>query len=796
MRIYIILMLFLCSLTGVAQHLKVIDQDNGQPIEDAFIQIGQHHFFTNKKGEVKLSNTIGQSSLEISNIGYKPQVILLKDLKQEQLNVIKLQSNTLNLHEVVISSNKRVSKEKDIPQEVAHISKPSVELFQPQTAADLLQISNEVFIQKSQLGGGSPMIRGFSANRILLVVDNIRMNNAIFRSGNLQNVISLDALSIAKTEVIFGPGSVIYGSDALGGVMNFSTLKPQFSPTDKCLLGGTAYTRFSTANQEKTLHLDFNAGGKKWAYLGSFSYNHFGDLKMGNTKDTTMLKREYVERINGIDSVLTNKSPRVQKNSGYQQLNTMHKFKYQFNKHWNMEYAFHFSRLSEVPRYDRSLVYKKDKPKYAEWYYGAQKWTMNALNISYLKHHLLFDKLKVVAAFQNYEESRNDRKFNNKQLRTRTENVDLITLNIDADKFINHKNDLFYGIELSHNSVHSKGIKTNIQNQSVKEIGSRYPDGSTLSNMAVYAHYLYKPSPRWIVNTGLRYSHIILNADFNSKFYKFPFEKARLNTGNLTGSLGAVYHIDETFDVKSNFSTGYRSPNIDDIGKVFDSEAGHVIVPNPNLKPEYAYNIDLGFSKRFGEIIHINLTAYYSLLDQAMVRRNFTFNGQDSIIYDGENSKVEALVNTNKAYIYGFQTEFLTKINQHWSIKLFFNYMKGKDSDNMPIRHISPMFGSAQLSFKNKHFKAILYGVFNGEISNDNLATSEQKKTYMYAKDSKGKPYSPAWATLNFKCHYYINSHFSLSGGIENIFDKAYRPYSSGIVAPGRNFILSFKAHF
>ena len=113
-----------------------------------------------------------------------------------------------------------------------------VQFQNPQTTADLLSNSGEVFIQKSQQGGGSPMIRGFATNRVLIAVDEVRMNNAIFRSGNLQNVISIDPFAVENTEVLFGPGSVIYGSDAIGGVMSFTTLAPKFSDSSKVLISG------------------------------------------------------------------------------------------------------------------------------------------------------------------------------------------------------------------------------------------------------------------------------------------------------------------------------------------------------------------------------------------------------------------------------------------------------------------------------------------------------------------------------------------------------------------------------
>src|SRR5688500_2079233 len=152
----------------------------------------------------------------------------------------------------------------EVPQRIEKITKNDVTFQNPQTAADLLSSGGYAYIQKSQAGGGSPILRGFATNRVLLVVDGVRMNNAIFRTGNLQNVISLDASSMESAEILYGPGGVIYGSDAIGGVMNFRTLRPGLSDSvGKVLFRGSAFGRYATANMEKTGHADFNIGLNK-----------------------------------------------------------------------------------------------------------------------------------------------------------------------------------------------------------------------------------------------------------------------------------------------------------------------------------------------------------------------------------------------------------------------------------------------------------------------------------------------------------------------------------------------------
>ncbi|GAI86873.1 unnamed protein product, partial [marine sediment metagenome] len=224
--------------------------------------------------------------------------------------------------------NKWEQNKSEIPNKIKSIFESDIQFHNPQTAADLIGSSNEVFIQKSQMGGGSPMIRGFAANSVLLVIDGIRMNNAIYRSGNLHNVISIDPNIIESSEIIFGPGSVVYGSDALGGVMDFHTKKPILSASNKFSISANALTRYSSANNEKTGHLDFNLGWDKWAYLTSITYSEFGDLRMGSLENPDYKRLEYAVNIEGNDTVIANEDPDIQKITGYNQINLMHKIRF------------------------------------------------------------------------------------------------------------------------------------------------------------------------------------------------------------------------------------------------------------------------------------------------------------------------------------------------------------------------------------------------------------------------------------------------------------------------------------
>lgn len=799
MRIQLTIFLFLIQgYAIVAQQLKVIDKSNLRPVDNVAVYNLDHTktTLTNIDGIADFSEFNSNDTVIFQHPSFQHLILPYNTIKNHNF-VITLTESTVNLSEVVVSASKWEQDINEVPRQIVSIDAKEIEFYNPQTTADLLGSSNEVFIQKSQLGGGSPMIRGFAANSVLLVVDGVRMNNAIFRSGNLQNVIVIDPNIIDEAEVIFGPGSIMYGSDALGGVMDFHTKKIELPSDSSYLYSANALARYSSADNELTGHFDFGYSENNWGALTSISYSRFDDLKMGSIGHPDYQRKEYVIREGNSDKMVVNDDPDVQKFSGYNQLNILQKFRYRINGKVDLSLSLQYSSTSNIPRYDRLTQYKNDSTlKYAEWYYGPQIWGMGNLTVNLKNDHGIYDEARIVLGYQNVEESRYDRKFGKDSRRGRVEALDIFTLNFDLTKTLSEKNTLYYGLETFYNKVKSTAGKTNIVNGETEPAATRYPDGgSNYSSASAYADFKSRLSTKVTLLAGARYSYVWLKSKFNDKtFYPFPYDEIDLSTGALNGSLGLVYRPVSKLNVTANISSGFRAPNVDDISKVFDSEPGNVIVPNPDLKPEYAYNTDLGLTFSFSENAKVNITGFYTYLVDAMVRRDFTLNGQDSIVYDGEMSKVQALVNAGSAQIYGGSFGFEANITKSLGFKTGLTYMKGKDNDGYPVRHVSPLFGNAGLTYIAKNLKLEAYLNYNGEISYENLALSERKKTYMYATDSNGNPYSPSWYTLNFIGYYQINKYFQVNFGIENILDHRYRPYSSGIVSPGRNFIIALRA--
>ncbi|MFA5669136.1 MAG: TonB-dependent receptor [Balneolaceae bacterium] len=799
---HILLMWFFLGLCSVsqAQIVTINDKVTDQPMELVTLHSTAPNTYTitNTLGEADISKFKGAAEIIIRRIGYKSETLSFEEIQKSNF-IVFLSPSNITMDQVVVSASRWRQTKSDVASRIATVTPQQVEVQNPQTAADLLSLSGEVYVQKSQLGGGSPMIRGFSSNRLLYVVDGVRMNTAIFRSGNLQNVISLDPFAISNTEVLFGPASVIYGSDALGGVMNFNTLTPSLSASEKLLVSGNAVTRYSSSNTENTYHFNVNVGSQKWGSVTSFSNFNYGDLEMGSHGPDEYLRPEYVQRIGGADVVVANNNPKVQRTTGYSQTNLMQKLRYKPSDDWDITYGFHYSETSNYDRYDRLTEYKNGLPKSAQWFYGPQIWAMNNLSISANKSSLLFDEANLRLAHQYFEESRNDRKFNNPQLRSRTEKVNAYSLNLDLLKSITDNQRLFYGIEAVYDDVISDGIGTDITTGLTTDVAPRYPK-STWTSYAVYLNYLTELSSNITLQGGVRYNQFMLDAKFDDTFYQFPFSKANINDGAFTGSVGLIIRPDKSLAISAVLSTGFRSPNVDDAAKVFDSEPGSVVIPNPNLKPEYAYNAELGVNKIVNEVFQFDVTGYFTLLDDALVRRDFTLNGQSQIMYDGQLSQVQAVQNAAKATIYGVQIAAELSLPSGFDVSSHFNIQEGEEElDNgstSPSRHAAPWFGTTHIEYKANHIKFDLYGIYSREVSNKDLPFDEQGKGYMYATDKNGDPYSPAWFTLNFKTNFQASEMFSFSAGVENITDRRYRPYSSGIVSPGRNLIFSVKATF
>ncbi len=712
--------------------------------------------------------------------------------------VLQKKDNVKTLSEVVVYANKFPTASKNIVQTIGLITDKTF-INQQANTADILTNSGQVFVQKSQLGGGSPVIRGFEASRVLLMVDGIRMNSAIFRAGHLQNIITVDNMILDRVEINYGPSSTMYGSDALGGVVNLFTKNPTLNTSAAWKTNGNVIYKYANGQNENRQHVDINIANNKWAYLTSFTNSSFGDLRQGNKRSSAYpdfgKRLFYVTRENGVDIANDNSSQvNIQKTTGYTQTDLLQKIMYKPSANVEHLLNIQLSNSSNINRYDRLTETSKGLPVYSEWYYGPQ--VRNMVGYKYAASALkgYFQELTVNTNYQHLEESRISRKFKSSNKDFRIENVDI--LGVNADLLHQQKNgDLHFGLESYYNIVKSTAYRTNIVTNANSAITTRYSDGPT--NMAYQAVYLQQTKyfdAHWVLNEGIRLNMVQLNAQFkDTSLMHFPFSEAKQSNAAFTGNLGLAYNAEDGYRLTFGLSSGFRAPNIDDLTKVFDTKTGYVVVPNKDLKPEYTYNAEVNLSKS-STAFSWGASLFYTWFKNALVADKFTWNGQSKINYQGVLSDVYATQNKAKAIVYGFNLNGRLRIMDNTDIAGTYTYTKGTYNDGskeMPLDHIPPSYGRLGIKHGNEKWNAEVFSVFNGwkRIADYNL-NGEDNEIYA-TKDGM-----PSWMTLNFASYYNPRKNISVGFQIENITDLNYRYFASGISAVGRNYIISCRLSF
>ncbi|MEY2949677.1 MAG: hypothetical protein RLZZ248_878 [Bacteroidota bacterium] len=802
LRVQMALGLYFIWANCTGQSITILDSISQKQLEYVYISLPKDNWqaISNDRGQFDLPQKYWTPSdtLYLEMLNYKPKVITHGYLVSNDF-VVYMQPEYNQLKEVVVTASRWSNNKNEIPFSFAVLDQRFSEIVQPQTTADLLEKSGQVFVQKSQLGGGSPMIRGFSANRILLLVDGVRMNSAIFRSGNLHNIIVVDPRSVDQTEVYLGPASVVFGSDAIGGSINFKTLEPNWNESDSNQTVFQVGTNIGSANNERTIQTSGKWSNRRWGWVGNFSFSQFGDLIMGKYGGfNSYLRKDYLKVSNPPllnDQLVTNHHPRKQISTGYDQWNILQKIYYRPHPNLSFSLAFHRSESSNIPRYDRLLVRDSDSQlRSAEWYYGPQIWQMIHFKSEAQLNRKWADVMTTSLAFQRQRESRHDRSRNNPLRYHRDEWVNMVNLSLDIEKRWNKGLLLQYGLEGVFNRIYSSGRAEDITNNQRYAIHSRYPNHSNWQSAAWFTQ-LKKSTENFSVTAGIRGNYSGANATFDSSFFAFPYDNYIFSATNLSGGIGLNYRPNSENTWGINWSSGFRAPNLDDMAKVFDSEPGNVIVPNLNLKPEKAITLDFNYqfeatSKKAAISFHI----FHTLLSQALVRRDFSFNGMDSIFYDGVKSRVQAIVNATSARVSGVGMDWKVSLSSFLNWMGNINYQKGYEiegNEKLPLRHAAPLFGMTSFQFRKNKISSRLAFRYNGKIKSDAMPLSELSKPHLYPMDADGQLFSPAWLVVDWYFGYQISQKMKLRGGIENILDRQYRSYSSGIVAPGRNFFIN-----
>lgn len=817
MKILNAVLLVLLGHFSYAQNCVVVDKDSEIPISNVHVmnEDQSKSVVSDRNGIVNLGIFEDMELLTFNHVSYVEMELIKKNIRKE-FTTVYLQFKSELLEEVYLSASKEDLKRSRIAEEIAISSIKDIQNSGSQSSADMLARIPGVRVQKTQFGGGSPVLRGMESNRILMVIDGVRMNNAIYRKGHVQNSITVAPSLLEKTEVIFGPSSVIYGSDALGGVIHYYTRKPEVSERNNVNLEFLG--RYSTVNDEKTMNASVEMQFENIATFTSITFSQFGDLKMGDFRphgfEDWGLQNEYSDNTDSYynDVPIVNSDPTVQRNVGYDQTDFLQKIFIPIMDDDELMFNFQYSTSSHINRFDKLTERRNGKLRFAQWYYGPQqRMLLSSQYVLNLKKPWA-DKGTFTAAYQDIEESRIDRRFESDKKRSKIENVQVYSINGDFSKKMKTtiNRNFGYGFEIAYNKVNStaKGEVLDIVNNriiGVKDtytVQTRYPDGgSSYLSSAIYASYRQDIGKKSTLNTGLRITNTVLSAKWiDTTFIKLEDDNIESMNTSINMTVGYAFKPTPDWQLNAVISSGFRSPNIDDIGKVREKN-GNVTVPNVDLKPEFAYNFETGFLKYFDEKkTHIGISTYYTLLRDYIVRAPYLINGNSQIIYDGELANVMANVNRGNAYVLGGTMTFRSQLTNTWSTRASITYTQGATYDTgEPMSSIPPLFGNVEFNYVRNRIETGINFIFNGKKEAEDYNISEgidniEQTPYLLAEQAYYG--SPSWYTVNYYIRIKTSKFVDLIINVDNILDQHYREFASAISAPGRNFSMTLIGSF
>ena len=747
MKIYLItFFLITITLPSLAQNLggKVFNGITKNRLAGVNIKLDGPVSYTissDDGGEFILHELLpGKYSLKASRVGYETYTVVFEFQVGQFLDFqIPIKEDLRSLPEIeVISASRRNTSNLKLPFASSILSKPSQSENIPRSTPESLSIIPGVFVQKTNHGGGSPFIRGLTGNQTLLLVDGIRVNNSTFRYGPNQYLNTIDPFSIDKIEVLRGSGSVQYGSDAMGGVIQVFTKDPGFSESTN--LKGTVNARYGSGNMEKSGSTEFVYSSSKLVFSGILGLKNFGDLVGGDTTGT--------------------QSP-----SGYRESDASVKVRLKLSKKAEFTVANQF-----VQQHDVDVFHKVRLENFK-----INKMGVQGRNLTYVKLRMeqsspIFKEINITGSLNSTIEERNSLK--NASLISGLERDKVSTSNLSAEIFsvLNKYWTATSGLEYYRDKISSTRSNMNSQSGSITLLRGLYPNNSSYLNTSLYSlHHL--ELGRFNMEAGLRYNWL------KASIFDQDIGQIGVSPSAFVWNAGLNYTLKD-HHVYVALNTGYRAPNIDDMGTLGIVDFRYEL-PSYSLKPEKSYNSELGYKYASGRM-SLGAALYRNKMIDLITRV------QTTQLIDGY--KVYKKENTEEALIKGVEGFLEWQVDRNFTAEMFASFNHGQNlSKSEPLRRVPPFNGN--ISLKYKLTKLYVKGELAWADKQDRLAQGDRDDNRIPLNGT------PGWKVLNIYSGYtFGKAHIRLSA--QNLFDVDYRTHGSGINAVGRSLWMNVQYNF
>ncbi len=728
---------------------QVVDARTGAPIPGADVRLAGTPFgsVTNDNGGFFLTGVDpGPRLIRVSHIGYTDfEFLVVVKTEEPRPVILKMERATLRLEGVIVTADRAETRHKLIPHSVSTLDRNTLEKNAPRTVPEALSASPGVWVQKTNHGGGSPFVRGLTGNQVLILVDGIRLNNSTFRYGPNQYLNTIDPAMIERIEVLRGAGSVLYGSDALGGVVHVFTRKPRFTSSG-AVLSAETLARYMSGGMEKRIRLDLEASSPAAAAVCGIGRAAFGDLVAG-----AGLGRESpsgYDEFTGSASVVVNLSDRHMVSASYQYL-----------------------RQDDVPRYDQV----------AERGYSRYSFDPQVRSLVYARLYSFFEapfarRTRLTVYDHRSGEGRVKQKEGSSVVTEELDEVDSGGASFEITSSFSDAWQAVSGLEGWFDQVGSSALDRDADTGDETVKRGLYPDGAEAAGAGIYTHHTFNAG-KLRLTAGVRFALYGITASDTL------FGDLHITPSAVVGHGGASYPVTPSNRVYVSAGTGFRAPNINDVSSFGNFDFG-IEVPAPELAPEKTVNIEAGW-KGEGDRWAGSAAFYRTRLFDLIEREKATWNGADSL--DG--SRVYRKANTGEGRIDGCELSFGAGLTGNLSIYGHLAYAFGvNETTGDPLRRIPPLNGSLELRYAAESGFWLSSALLAADIQ-DRLAPGDVDD---HRIPDGG---TPGWQVVNLSAGLDWRRHRFQADAL-NLFNEAYRVHGSGVDGYGRCWRLSCLIHF
>lgn len=621
-----------------------------------------------------------------------------------------------------------------------------------------------VMVQKTAHGHGSPYIRGFTAFRNLLLVDGIRFNNSIFREGPNQYWNTIDPYSSDRMELVYGPGSTLYGSDAIGSTLNLFSKSSDFKNEDhgEFYQHGSVLYRFDTASESHVgrLEQEIGEGGKYGLHLG-FSTKNFGDVRSAD-----------IGR---------------QKNTGYDEMGYDLRFDYSVSENTTLTLLH-----QDVSQDD---VWRTHKTIYGTPWQGSavgnelrRSFDQNR-NLSYLRLRgeeasTWLDVYEATLSFQRTEEER-FRIRNDGHQDQQGFDVDTIGIALQMESDWNGGR-LVYGFDFYRDNVDSFRIDYNPDGTFLSEsLQGPVGDDATYDLLGIYLQNRWEMD-QVTLTLGGRYTcaeteigQVEDPATGNAFSIDESWDSAVFN-------FRANYELNDTNSIYAGISSAFRAPNLSDLSRLDSARSDEIEVASPGLDPETTLTYEIGLHHE-SDRARFNATVFYTDIRDGITRT------PTGAIVGGETVVIKQ--NTGDGHVYGVELSGDWEFTENLSLFGNFSWIEGEQKtfatsapvlSNEPLSRLAPAMGQLGVRWTHPDDKFWIEGLVKAAAKADKLSTRDKADTQRIPPGG-----TPSYIVPTVRGGWQVNEDTLCTLSLENLTNEDYRIHGSGLNEAGFNATLS-----